>query len=93
MACLVLSLHFLFLDKSSYYLVAFEFISVVFESEQGDRLDLDRLLVFIMLTVAEPDAEILLRADFDHISIACHCFLHEILSELWVGYVASEDNN
>ena len=89
----VLSLYLLLLDKSSYDLVAFELISVVFESEQGDRLNLDRLLVFIMLTVAEPDAEVLLRADFDHISIACHCFLHEILSELWVSYVASKDNN
>ena len=41
----VLSLHFLLFDKSSYDLVAFEFITVVFESEQRYWLDLDWLLV------------------------------------------------
>ena len=88
-----MSLHFLLFDKSSYDLVAFEFITVVFESEQRYWLDLDWLLVFIVLTVAKPYSEVLLRADFDHISVASYSFLHETLSELWVGYITGEDNN
>ena len=80
----VLSLHFLILDKVPHNVETLKLITVVLQRKQRHLLDFVRSFLLIKLAVAQPDAQIVLRADLDHVCIVLLGLLHELGFEFHV---------
>jgi len=78
------------LDIVANHVEAFNLIAVVFQGEKGHRLNLYRLLLLVILAVAQPGTQVIFRADFDHVGTVQLGLLHQLALELEIDDVCGE---
>ncbi len=78
---------FLVFDELFNHLIAIVFVAIVFDHEVGDRSDLDRFFMLIVLAVPKPRAKIVASANLDDLCICLGNLLKEALFEFLVGNV------